>query len=159
MNLTTMMTLKTLMTLMTMMTLMTLISCCCCCCCYCSPLSSFSSPFVGAYLQSFSGNFSMTQTEFYKMRLLAIVNKGSVAFHILQHFTAKLFYYSFAKSVENLIWQLENRKFCKKATNLKKGSKLSKNRNADKDGIWNKGALFEAYLFSGLCQLNCPFIS
>ena len=30
---------------------------CCCCCCCCCPLSSFSSPFVGAYLWSFSGHF------------------------------------------------------------------------------------------------------
>ena len=36
---------------------MTLMTLCCCCCCCCSPLSSFSSPFVGAYLRSFSGHF------------------------------------------------------------------------------------------------------
>ena len=36
---------------------------------------------------------SMTGTKFYKLRLLAVVIKGSVAFHILQHFTANLLWF------------------------------------------------------------------
>ena len=62
---------------------------------------------------------SMTRTKFYKLSLLAVVIKGSVAFHILQHFTTSLFFYcSFAKSVENLIWQPENHKFYKNGNKL-----------------------------------------